>query len=165
MKKIDRNILFILPACIALIGSACHSPAAVAKKEIHMAEIAQGQGSSIYVDRVPNRSVLKEQSADSSFDFCCYRVGWIDSATYTKDQEAKWTQYFNYEMQYDWTVVCEGDSLSPVLFQPIPGRNKQTSEGVLVFEVPKNQLPDTLIFKNSYGSDKVNQLIVLNPHK
>jgi hypothetical protein len=146
--------------------SACHpSTAGTRKENRHMAEVKYGDGSRLYVDKASNQALIKTVGNDTAYTFCCYRVGMADSTRYDKKQEEAWNKYFDYDMQYEWIALHQGDSLAAVFFQPALSRDKNAREGILVFEVPKGVSPDSLVYKKSYGNHKANQLIVLNSPK
>lgn len=120
------------------------------------------RGASLYIDRVDNRAVLKMTQNSGKTEFCSFLVGFRDSSIVSGNKEALAAEkYFQYDMQNNWIALVNGDSLHPVFFQQRPGLDAQLKEGVMVFEVPLGIRPDTLVYKDSFGSWGTN-FFVLN---
>lgn len=119
----------------------------------HLAEAGWQGSAGIYADRVPNRAILKEEGIDTAKTaFYCLRVGLYDSTNTTDAaQLAAKDKYYQLEMYKDWVLLCDQDSLAPVFYQPVPGREKQLTEQVLVYEIPKGAGPVSLVYKDPYG--------------
>jgi hypothetical protein len=137
-----------------LLVSACHSVTAMPEAPVHHQAMISRGGESIYLDRVSNASVMKEiVDSNAKTIFCSFLVGWQDSTVNTdKDQQRNREKYFQYDMQKDWVALVKGDSLYPVFFQERPGLNQQFKEGIMVFELPRDATPDSLVYKDSFGS-------------
>jgi hypothetical protein len=137
--------------------AACHNrtvPATPAEKHLF---VVSRPGAALYLDPVDSRVVMQKGSEGH---FCSFRVGWTDSSAGTTPSREK-ERYFQYTAQYDWKALSGGDSLPAVLFQEKPGLNSLVKEGVVVFETPDGRQPDTLVYRDSYGSWGT-QIFVLN---
>ncbi len=148
--------LALLPALAALTACNSHVPPAT-PPEKHLVLIHR-PGAAIYIDRVDNRVVLQNSDATNN-KFCSFRIGLADSLDTKQSLEKE--KYFQYTMQGDWKALAGGDTLRAVFFQEKPGLNAMVKEGVMVFETPDGRTPDTLIYRDSYGSWGT-QLFVLN---
>jgi hypothetical protein len=162
MNKIKTNIRFMILSILGIFGCAGSVPDGDTSS-VHMAEIRSGE-SSLYVDPADNRLVMNisEERAGSS-GFYSYRVGFRDRSLPAPEHEHERRKYFDYDMQRDWRLVAGGDSIAPVFFQPVPGLDKLTREGVLVFEIPTGIVPEALVYHDTFG-DWGKQLIVLHSH-
>jgi hypothetical protein len=118
----------------------------------------------LYLDRLDNRVVLANVDTAGPTTFCSFLVGMRDSlflADGKRVQERE--KYLQYDMQRDWTVIVGGDSLKPVFFQEKAHLDGLSREGALVFEVPRGQRADTLVFRDTYG-DWGTQVFILNDY-
>jgi hypothetical protein len=119
----------------------------------HEIEVREKGIGMIYLDRVPNSKVMRENSNTKGTKFYSYLVGFQDSSLITDNKKKlERERYFQYDMYRDWVMLMNGDSLRPVFFQPLPQKIQQAEEGILVFEIPYNKVSDTLIYTDSYGS-------------
>jgi hypothetical protein len=143
----------IMGIMINILLTGCHSRPAPFQEPRHLA-IVQKQGSSLVVDRIDNTIVMREDSSSSGRkNFSSFLIGWRDTASKNDLAEAgKREKYFQYDMQKDWCGLIKGDSIRPVFFQEKPGLDKDLKQAVLVFETPAGVGPDTLIYKDTYGS-------------
>ena len=133
----------------------------------HLAETGWRGSAGIYVDRFPNKAILKEGGADTGrTSFYCLRIGLYDSTT-TADgkQGAAKEKYFQLDMYKDWVLLYRNDSISPVFSQSLPRRMEKLTEQVLVYEVPKEYQPGTLVYKDPYGLLGNKRVLVLNEPK
>jgi hypothetical protein len=147
----------MLCAFVLLVFIACHSRTAPARRtEAHLV-LRSRPGAALYLDRADPGSVM-EAGTDAGH-FACFRIGWVDSAATTEVEKLR---YFQYRVQNDWRALAAGDTLLPVFFQERPGLDQRVHEGVMVFETPAGRQPDTLVYRDSYGSWG-KQMIVLNP--
>jgi hypothetical protein len=160
-------LIFSLPGWMIFMN-ACVSKKQGKPVERHAAEINNKGIGMIYADKIPCNAVMQEtRDTGSHTVFHCYRIGFIDSlfvakATGKKDLDAG--KYYQYGMEKDWVALVNGDSLTPVFFQPKERFEEQRHEAVIVFETPGDKEPDTLIYKDSYGAWSTQQLI-LNSNK
>lgn len=163
MSLIKKYIsLFVLISAIVLIGcNTTGKKTKPAERKKHWIEIGlQGEGM-MYLDGVPNGMVMQETKADSSTHFCSFLVGFQDSSmTIDEKKEEKKEQYYQYEMYKNWKAIVNGDSISPVFYQPKIRLQKQTDEGILVFELPQGKEADTLVYKDTYGPWGTQQIIL-----
>lgn len=149
---------FFFSAAVMLAGAACNQAAnASSAGRKHLVEINKN-GDLLYVDKTSISRVMKE-TGDSYFS--SYVIGFADSIKGNSKSESEKTLYFQYRMSNDWKAVLNGDSLLPVFFQPVTKLNSMTREGIIVFELPGGQHPDTLVFNDSFGQWE-QQVIVLN---
>jgi hypothetical protein len=156
-KKLPRNWL-----AGVLLLAACHQPSPAPPAERHLAMVSWA-GSSISIDKADNRSVMRTEPAPGAATvFSSFLVRWEDSLAGTdRKRDLEREKYFQYHMQKDWVALINGDSLYPVFFQGKPELNRQRKEGVMVFEIPSDRQPDTLVYKDSFTSGGA-QLFVLN---
>ncbi len=148
--------------CFSLLV-ACNHAGSLQTPEKHLVMLAR-PGSSLYLDRASNRMVMQEDSSADSH-FCSFQVGWADSLP-DKDKKASIAKerYFQYNMQGDWKALINGDSLQVVFFQEKPSLQQEKKEAVMVFETPGGQQPDTLVYRDSFGSWGT-QIFVVNNRK
>jgi len=142
----------VLCACTGMLFS-CKTKKAPDQPVRHLAQAGWRGSAGIYADRLPNRAVLKEEAVDSGRTaFYCLRIGLYDStiATGAAEQTAR-DKYYQLDMYKDWVLLCGGDSLAPVFYQPVPSREKQLTEQVMVYEIPKGANPVSLVYKDPYG--------------
>jgi hypothetical protein len=162
MKRINQYM-----ACVIGIGSLCacagnQHPVQEARAH-HLAEIVHADAM-LYVDEVRNDLVLQQTEPAGATAFCSYRVGIEAHGRKDTQQETARQKYFEYEMQQDWKLVLNGDSIAPVFFHPMVRLNKAVREGVMVFEVPAGSVPHALVYDDTSG-DWGKQLIILNNPK
>lgn len=153
----------IIVACLlAVTAAGCNSvhrqppPAG----RVHFAE-RKRPGSLLYLDKVSNSVVMKTETRSGGTFFCSYLVGLQDSMVMDQARQVASQRYFEYDMSRDLKLLVRGDSIAPVFFQPIPKLNNLVKEGIVVFELPKNSLADTLVYRDSFG-DWGTQLVMLN---
>ena len=116
----------------------------------------------LYLDRLDNRVVLAVADTAGPTTFRSFLVGLRDSLGMTDGKRLQEREkYLQYDMQRDWTAIVGGDSLKPVFFQERPHLDGLSREGALVFEVPRGQRTDTLVYRDTYG-DWGTQVFVLN---
>ena len=154
---------FFLVVSSTLLFS-CHTNKTPAQpREKHWIEIGLAGEGMMYLDAVNNQEVMQEKvGGDTATQFYSFLVGFQDSVLTTDDKkELAKGKYYQYEMYKNWVALVNGDSIAPVFYQPKTKRYKQTEEGILVFEFPRNIKPDTLVYKDSYGPWGV-QRIALN---
>lgn len=154
VEPLRKVVVFYWALGLILLISACHSVTATPEAPVHHQAMINRPGESIYLDRVSNASVMKETiGSGAGTRFCSFLVSWQDSAVSTdKDRQRTREKYFQYDMQKDWVALVKGDSLYPVFFQERPGLNQQFKEGIMVFELPRDVTPDSLIYKDSFGT-------------
>lgn len=152
---------YLMGVCWLQVG--CHTPSLPEEKpEHHLAMVVQ-RGEVLYVDRVDSRMVMTvHPGSGDPKDFHSFLIGWRDSLPGTdKKKIGQMTKYFQYDMQRDWVALVKGDSVYPVFFQEKPELDGRVKEGILVFELPAGLQPDTLVYKDSFGSWGT-QLLALN---
>lgn len=137
-------------------------------QEMHLIQVhKQGEGM-IYLDKISSRSVMRDvDSIGSNTSFRCFRVGFIDSLAVAKAADKRSLdagKYYQYDMQKDWVALINGDSSRPVFYQPRQRMENHRYEGILVFEVPLNKEPDTLVYTDSYSSWG-KKVIIINSNK
>lgn len=149
----SRLFYLIMGVIMDLLLTGCHSRPAPVKEPQHLAMV-QRQGSSIFVDRIDNSMVMLEDNhSPGRKNFYSFLVGWRDTVLGNDPAEAgKREKYFQYDMQKDWCGLVKGDSVRPVFSQEKPGIDKDLKQVVLVFETPADIGPDTLIYRDTYGS-------------
>lgn len=140
-------------ACAGLLFSCKAKKASEAPAVKHLAEAGWRGSAGIYADRLPNRAILKEEGSDTGRSaFYCVRVGFYDSShAIDAAQVAAKEKYYQLEMYKDWVLLCDGDSVAPVFYQPVPRKENQLTEQVLVYEIPKGVHPLSLVYKDPYG--------------
>jgi len=146
--------LIVLTCSAGVLGmAACHTAGAEKKiQTLHLAVVTQ-PGAMLYVDKVDNKRVMKEEKSIDNKHFVSYKVGFYDSTLVTdKKKQEEVGLYYQYKMSYDWKAIVNGDSLSPVFFQPVTTLNNQVKEGILVFELPADKQPDTLVYNDASGT-------------
>jgi hypothetical protein len=148
--------------CLAVIMGllSCYNKT---QREMEPAEVHEiavhlpGKGM-IYVDRMSSNKVLNVAETGEN-NFHTYRVGFIDSLlAKQQDADPELNNYYQFRMANDWVALVNGDSLRPVYHQPEPKRIQQDLRGVIVFDLPRNEVPDSLIFldsKNIWGIQKL----------
>ena len=147
--------------------SACTSAQSSMLVEEHEAQIQREGAGMIYIDKIPCSTIIQSEDSDGTTSFHCYRVGFIDSLAFGKAADKKSLdagKYYQYDMQRDWVALINGDSSRPVFYQPRQRLENHRYEGVLVFEIPKDNEPDTLVYADSYGSWGT-QTIIINSNK
>lgn len=136
-----------------------HKKHGVKKNVKHLVLLPYSTVGQLYIDSVPNKLVLKEQLNDTGiYKFCCFRIGFTDSTVYEKKEQVLLNKYFDYEMQKDWVAVVNGDSIIPVLLQPIVKKDAFTREFLLVFEINKPNRIDSLAYKNNFKQGTILQI-------
>lgn len=119
----------------------------------HEVEIRKQGLGMIYLDNVSCDFVLQTMDSTNGNNFMCIKVGFVDSSITSNEKEHREKgKYFQYDMYKDWRVIQNGDSIAPVFFQPLFKKNQQIDEGVIVFEMAKDLVPDTLVYNDSFGS-------------
>ncbi len=155
----------LILVCVGMFFSCkAKKPAVVFK---HLAEAGWRGSAGIYADRVPNRVVLKDEGPDTAKTvFYCLRVGLYDSTSTTdaKQQTAK-EKYYQLDMYKDWVLLDNNDSVAPVFYQPVPPKEKQLTEQVLVYEIRKGFNPVSLLYKDPYGLLGNQHVLLLTEHK
>lgn len=162
MKNLDG--LKIVPVGLMLFCLACNAKQDKQVAERHAVEInSEGRGM-IYADRTDCRTVLQEvDTVNSETVFHCFRIGFFDSLSVAKatDQSSlEEGRYYQYEMEHDWRILVNGDTVKPVFYQPRQKLQVQRNEGVMVFEVPKTKQIDTLLYNDSRGEWGTKKIII-----
>ena len=112
---------------------------------LHDIEIHERGIGRITLDRVDaSKFVSKNAGA-----FRALSVLFEDSVRASQKDIVKNSNYYNYLMEHDWVLLNGGDSIHTVFFQPTEKEGKGLSGGILVFEWPFKEAPDTLIFLDS----------------
>lgn len=126
----------------------------------HWAQVDQMGVGRIYLDKVPNLSVMKASDNGNTI-FSSYLIGFEDSLIITdrKKMLAK-GKYYQYDMQKDWIAIVGKDSIKPVFFQPKVKTNPNVDEVIIIFELPPGRQPDTLIYNDSYGAWGIQKVII-----
>jgi len=162
MKALGRKIYVLTVILVVFIACGKKPKSQVTEK--HEIEVNNEEKGLMYADRTDCRTVLQEvDSLGSKTIFHCYRVGFLDSLMIAKATDQKSVEegkYYQYEMQYDWCILVDGDSVKPVFYQPRQKMETQRNEGVLVFEVPMTQQLDTLIYTDSRGEWGIRKIII-----
>ncbi len=151
----SRKLRYVI---IGLLLAACHNRnAPAAAPERHLV-LRTRPGNALYVDRVDNRVVMQTDSVAQK-NFCSFRIGvadssWTTAATSVSGRRSviEKERYFQYTMQNDWKALAGGDTLLAVFFQEKPAPGSLAKEGVIVFETPSGKKPDTLIYRDSFGT-------------
>jgi hypothetical protein len=156
MTKTILSSLALLPVIVVLNGcsSVDHTSRNTAM-EVHQAQVRNKGTGMIYVDEIPCNTMMRENTSNGKYCFRCYTVGFVDSlllANATGKKNTETGKYFQYDMQYDWTALVNGDSVKPIFFHLKQGFKEYRHEGVLVFETSRNKKPDLLLYNDSYGS-------------
>lgn len=129
----------------------------------HQAEIDYRGAGKLFADKIDNAGIIKQSSdTGNGLAFCTYKVGFQDSTLKDKKIMQMWEKYFDYDMQYSWSALVNGDTIPVTFFQPAIRKSQQLFEAALVFEVPRGLEPDTLVYKDTFGISKKIELIVLN---
>ncbi|WEK34071.1 MAG: hypothetical protein P0Y53_16410 [Candidatus Pseudobacter hemicellulosilyticus] len=139
-----------------LFMMACRQPPGATEEAAaaHFAEVRLLSKGRVCIDKVSAEKLMQVTGeGKSNSHFYAYSVRFEDSIQLAeKETLQKWDKYFQFDMEKDWVVLSQGDSIRPVFFQPGVKMSAQISEGVLVFEMPAAAIPDSLIYLNSFGS-------------
>ena len=141
----------LLAVMLAMAWISCKEVALKnsAPEQQHDARLQKPDGTAIYIDAVPNSTVMKDSGNDTaSSRFYSFRIGFADSMIIDKKQEMEKQRYYDFEMQKDWMVLINGDSIRPVFFHPQVQKTTVLKEFIMVFEVPSAWKPDTFIYKD-----------------
>ncbi|MBL7740732.1 MAG: hypothetical protein JNK14_16050 [Chitinophagaceae bacterium] len=150
---------------LMIIAACTNSDEAVMENETrekHEVEIHSKEAGMMYVDRISCNAVMWQADSNGKV-FQCYVTGFIDSlsvANATGKKDIETGKYYQYDVQNDWVMLKNGDSVSPVFFQPRQRLERHRYEGVLVFENKDDNDPDTLIYRDSYGLWGTQQVII-----
>ena len=162
-KMKNRNVLLIVVSMVLTIA-ACNSKKKIEIKENHEGQVQKEGTGMIYVDNISCNSVMQgSDSAGSNSAFQCFRVGFIDSLVVAKAADKKSLEagkYYQYDVQNDWTILVNGDSVKPVFYQPRQRVENHRYEGILVFEITGSEKNDTLIYNDSFGTWGTQQIII-----
>jgi hypothetical protein len=151
-----RVTVLLMLAC-----AACRQRPVTAAEAKHLVAVHKTK-EVLYLDRLDNRVVMQRADTAGTTTFCSFLVGMRDSLPLTDAQrKLDRERYIQYSMQQDWTAIVGGDSLKPVFFQEKPSLDGQLKEGALVFELPRGQRADTLVYRDTYGNWGT-QVFVLN---
>jgi len=148
--KTEMKYITMLLLAVAVLS--CTSRRTVVTEVKHMAQSGWAGSAGVYADRIPNKSILREDGGDSGTTvFYCLRIGLYDSTDVTDKKlvEAR-EKYYQLDMYRDWVLLDHGDSIVPVFYQPVPRKMEKLTEQVLVFEVPRGFQPSTLVYKDPY---------------
>jgi hypothetical protein len=126
----------------------------------HMAEIGLRGTGMLYLDIVPNETVMKMTDTSGGTEFFSFLIGFVDSIANPGGSDPEKGKHFQYEMYKNWKALSGNDSISPVFFQPKIKLNQQVDEGILVFEMPKGEQPDILVYNDSYGPWGVQRITI-----
>jgi len=165
-----RNCVLLISGIVSCVIwlSACNSAKSNIVTEQHQVQIQKEGTGVIYIDKISCSSVIRsEDTAGSKTSFRCFRVGFIDSLAIAKATDKKSLdagKYYQYDMQNDWVALVNGDSTRPVFYHPRQRMENHRNEGILVFEVPRDKEPDTLVYADSYSSWGT-QIIIINSNK
>lgn len=144
------HLIVLMPALLA----ACVQPGKpLAKGPDHYLQIQERGVGCIYVDKTEPGSVLADvKQLNGQTRFCAFKVGFEDSVLLAdRQKQLNQGKYYQYDMEKDWVLLAQGDSIRPVFYQPAVQRTPQLNEGVLVFEVPAGSNADTLYYNDSWG--------------
>jgi hypothetical protein len=130
-----------------------HKASAGVIPQKHTAEIQKKGIGCIFLDRVSNAMILKENLGDSNSNrFVSIKVGFKDDNLIADRSVAKERGlYYQFGMEKDWVALVQNDSITPVFYQPLEQRMQQLHEGILVFEISQGRFPDTLCYKDALG--------------
>jgi hypothetical protein len=165
MRSLVLSIVVVISAMSWLVS--CSSAQSTMLTEKHEAQVQREGIGMIYTDNIPCSSVIRTENGDGSSSFHCFRVGIIDSLAVAKPADKKSLEagkYYQYDLQNDWVALINGDSTRPVFYQPRQRMENHRYEGILVFEIPKDKVADTLVYTDSYSSWGT-QLIIINSNK
>lgn len=139
---------------VAVIGCD-NKPAVRLQKTPPEGTYAGRHGASLQVTRSACGQVMKTEGGNPDDGFVCFRVTWTDSVVVAgqndKKKEIAEGQYFQYQVDKDWRVLNNGDSLKPVFFQNLNRNTTDKRELILVFEKDKTGATDTLVYSDSFG--------------
>ena len=157
-------VLLYMLLGLAGLFSACVSHSSARDIPVrHMSEAGWEGSASVYVDRMPNKVILKEDGGDTGRTvFYCLRVGLYDStAGNDKQLEAAKEKYYQLDMYKDWVLLNDKDTILPIYDQPIPHKKDKLTELVLVYEIPRGFVPGRLFYKDPYRLLGNRQTLVL----
>lgn len=144
-------------ALTGLLLVACQNRSTPTRPRKHLAQLNR-PGSALYVDRVDNGMVMETDSATQK-SFSCFLIGISDStagiagtSVGERQRLVEKERYFQYTIQNDWKALAGGDTLLAVFFQEKPASGSLVKEGVIVFETPPGKKPNTLIYRDSFGT-------------
>jgi hypothetical protein len=158
--KLTHFICFFGLMYLTGVGCQRHHPAQTAAAT-HLISVSQ-PGSMLYLDRLDNHVILSHEDTMGTTTFCSFLVGLRDSSPVSDAKRLiERERYIQYGMQQNWTALVNGDSIRPVFFQEKPHLDQQLREGAMVFEVPRGRRPDTLIYRDTFGTWGT-QVFVLN---
>jgi hypothetical protein len=164
-----RNPIFFIAAVLlsaSIVVAGCGSSASGIPREQHQAAVHSVGAGMIYVDKIDCQRVMRAKDGEAVV-FHCFQIGFIDSLVIARardkaDEDAG--KYFQYDMQYDWMAIVDGDTLRPVYFETKLRRENHRNECVLVFE-HGGEAPDTLLYNDSFSSWGTQQFIISSSKK
>jgi hypothetical protein len=163
-STIGENCTGLTSMLLLFLLIACGPKKETTVQETHEIEIKKPGEGMIYLDKIDCKAVVQEvDSAGSETIFHCFRVGFTDSlelAKPTNKQTMATNIYYQYNMQEDWVMLINADSVKPVFYQPRQKLERHRFEAILVFEVPKYKTTDTLIYTDSYGAWSIQKMIL-----
>lgn len=143
----NRSIVLVLLFSQAV---ACKDQHPIRNK--HELEIFK-PGSLFYLDQVKNKQVMQISDPAEDKRYASYLVGFLDSNWMPDPQQPRKEEdrlnYYRFHMAEKWRAIVNGDSLIPIFYQPVPQIDKKLNSGVIVFEVPDGQRPDTLVYSGT----------------
>ena len=166
VKKMKWTLL-LAGSVAGIVCIGCNDKGQNEPQEMHQAQIQKEGAGMIYVDKISCSSVLRSEDSAGNTSFRCFRVGFIDSLVVAKATDKKNLdagKYYQYDMQTDWVALINGDSSRPVFYHPRHRMENHRNEGILVFEVPRDKEPDTLVYADSYSSWGTH-VIIINSNK
>jgi hypothetical protein len=134
---------------------ACHSRQNNPKQIRHFAELKTATGT-VFIDPFPVERVMSVTAGNTSTQYCSYKVGFEGKHNSDKEQAKAWQKYVDYDMDKDWVLVINNDSIPVAYNQPVVKHSPTLTESVLVFEIPGGQSPLKMVYKDgfNYTGDK-----------
>jgi hypothetical protein len=138
-------------AISVLLLSACHSRQGSPKPVRHLAELKTATGT-VFIDPFPVERVMSAAAGNGSTQYCSYKVGFEDKHNPDKEQAKAWQKYVDYDMDKDWVLVINKDSIPVVYNQPVVKHSSTLTESVLVFEIPNGQSALKMVYKDGFNN-------------
>jgi len=113
-----------------------------------------------FIDQIPAERVMKVTDSGNT-TFKAFEIN-FNVATHPneKKEDLAAGEYYNYQMQYDWTALSRNDSLKPVFFQSYPTLKQGEFKSVIIFEMAADKNIDTLIYQDQKAIWGIQKIIV-----
>ena len=143
---------FLLSCIVVLAFTAyCHLPGSKDLPAPHLA-IFKNAGETLCVDTLDNQQIFDKDNTASQTNLRSFLISWSDQLPEGDEMGLLQRQnYFQNQMQSDWTALVAGDSVHPLFFRQKPLLNRHLRQGALVFSLPPGRCIDTLVYHGTDG--------------